>query len=478
MALTVLCMILLLNCVTSDVPYKELYYDQIVDHFNYISYGQQRFKQRYLIQDKWFDPASKGPIFFYTGNEGPITSFWNATGFIFDIAPQFNALVVFIEHRYYGKSLPFGADSFKDKNYGLLTIEQAMADFAVLITDIKHNQYKANKSPIITFGGSYGGMLSAYMRFKYSNIIAGAIAASAPIYMLSPKCDPTQYFVRVTEDFKQSNPQCSANVRKAFTVMENMVQSGQAEKVSEKLHLCETFNSTGYNQVIGWIRNAFVSLAMFDYPYPTNFMGQFPAFPVDVSCSYIVNSTDLVSSLGQMVALFYNGTNGSKKCFDIWTEYVACADPSGCGLGPDSHAWDIQACSEVPMYFSTDGVEDMFPPMKYDAAMRRKYCQKKWGITPRDGWVNTLFWGIDILGASNILFSNGGKDPWAFAGVLHNLSDNLTSVIIPDGAHHLDLRGANPRDPPDVFKARELEKYYIRLWINTAYNKENQNSKI
>uniref|UniRef100_A0A8W8KV34 Uncharacterized protein n=1 Tax=Magallana gigas TaxID=29159 RepID=A0A8W8KV34_MAGGI len=79
------------------VPFKELYIDQYVDHFNFVSYGESIFKERYLLQDQWWKPGV-GPIFFYTGNEGSIEEFWDNTGFVFDIAPEFNALVVFAEH--------------------------------------------------------------------------------------------------------------------------------------------------------------------------------------------------------------------------------------------------------------------------------------------------------------------------------------------------------------------------------------------
>ena len=37
-------------------------------------------------------------MFFYTGNRGPIETFMNNSGFIFTLAKEFRALVVFAEH--------------------------------------------------------------------------------------------------------------------------------------------------------------------------------------------------------------------------------------------------------------------------------------------------------------------------------------------------------------------------------------------
>jgi len=37
---------------SADIPYKELYFEQTIDHFNlyWKSYGKQTFMQRYLVQ--------------------------------------------------------------------------------------------------------------------------------------------------------------------------------------------------------------------------------------------------------------------------------------------------------------------------------------------------------------------------------------------------------------------------------------------
>ena len=67
--------------------------------------------------------------------------------------------------------------------------------------------------------------------------------------------------------------------------------------------------------------------------------------------------------------------------------------------------------------------------------------------------------------------SNGNLDPWGGAGVLESLSKSLVAIVIDKGAHHLDLRSANPGDPLSVIKARDQEKRIIHSWIQ-EYHQE------
>lgn len=61
--------------------------------------------------------------------------------------------------------------------------------------------------------------------------------------------------------------------------------------------------------------------------------------------------------------------------------------------------------------------------------------------------------------------SNGLLDPWHGGGVLQNISDSLVALIIPNGAHHLDLRAAREDDPKDIIEIREKEIAIMKQWI-------------
>lgn len=120
---------------------------------------------------------------------------------MWESAAEFGALLVFAEHRYYGESKPYSGSELHS-NMQYLTAEQAMADYAELLAELK-SDLQAEQSPVIGFGGSYGGMLASWMRMKYPHVLDGAIAGSAPIWAFpgeDPPVDSGAFAKIVTRD--------------------------------------------------------------------------------------------------------------------------------------------------------------------------------------------------------------------------------------------------------------------------------------
>lgn len=436
----------------------EKYMKMQLDHFDLTNEGT--FDLRYFVSDK-YSTSLNPPILFYTGNEGDIVLFCNNSGLLWDMAPVFQAVVVFAEHRYYGKSLPFGKNSTKDPSHlKYLSSEQALADFAYVINKIKEEPGLA-QSPVIAFGGSYGGMLAAWMRMHYPNIVAGAIAASAPIWNFvgQLRCDAP--FEVITKDFDSSGEYCRSAIRGSWGSLDAM---GKTEKgrqdITEGLRLCYPVETQDDVSVVkGWLMETWFNLAMVEYPYPANFLEPLPAYPIKSVCAAFTspNATgaELLSQLKGALNVYYNFT-GQATCFNT------SQTNSG---SVDDHGWGYQFCTEMVMPSCTNGVTDMFEPQSWDYDAYVKSCQNSYGVTPRPEWVKTYYWSKKIETASNIFFSNGALDPWSTGGVLRNITSTLTAFVIPEGAHHLDLRSKTDMDPPGLILARQMEYTAVKKWI-------------
>ena len=131
-------------------------------------------------------------------------------------------MTIWGEHRYFGKSMPYGDDSFKKENLDMLTVEAAMNDYVDLIKTIKETEGLQDRA-VIVGGGSYGGMLSAWLRMKYPQWFQGALAASAPILFFDGYVTPDAYDIIATGSYAASSKgetDCSDLISDGFDALD------------------------------------------------------------------------------------------------------------------------------------------------------------------------------------------------------------------------------------------------------------------
>jgi lysosomal Pro-X carboxypeptidase len=455
---------------------QEKWFTQTLDHFDV---GAPTYEQRYFVCDEFYR-EDDGVMFFYVGNEADVELYLNHTGLMWENAAEFGAMLVFAEHRYFGKSLPFGKDQVT-KHMKYLSTEQTMADYAVLITYLKE-QYKRD-IPVIGFGGSYGGMLGSWFRMKYPHIIDGVIAASAPILSYFGDEVPHDlggYSIVTTFDASPaggSAPNCVPNVRRAWPTMRKWGKTADGrQKLKQALSLCEDTPLESPEDVEGllaWGRDAFDSMAMGNYPYPSSYImsgqSELPAYPMRVACSHVAGEFpeneqgewELLQAFSHTLGVYYNSTKDA-TCFQL-------AEPSE-ESAVDDDFWQYLYCAELYGPTTTDGVRDMFWDAPWDFAADNASCHAMWGIDARIKWPTIHYGGRKFLEvASNMVFSNGNYDPCSATGVLQSFSESVVAVHIEGGAHHLDLMFSNPLDPAALTEAREIEKTHMRKWAKQFY---------
>jgi hypothetical protein len=436
----------------------EQYFEQKLDHF--LLQDTRTWKQRYYIDTGYWN--GQGPIFFQVGGEGAISDADIELLQMNNYGHTYGALLVALEHRFYGASQPFNGDvSTASLNY--LTSQQALADAANFIHWIQE-QYNATNSPVITFGCSYPGNLAAWFRLKYPTITAGAVASSAPVQATADMYSYLEVVDRSLANF--TGPKCDQLIQQATNQIEQMLQTSTGQK--QVANMFKTCGPLGGTKDISTLMSNLMGNWMGTVQYNDENEN-----PIDINylCG-IMNSAD--SALDgyvkvNNVMLQAQGQNCQDVSYeDMVMEMNATVVGNDGGVG--IRQWVYQTCFEFGYFQTTDAEDQPFGnlvPLKFYTDL----CKDVYGldfIPSRIDDTNTYYGGhaIPANGPTNILFVNGEIDPWHSLGVTWDISPTLLHILISDTAHCANVLPNDSADPADLVVARQLTSKIIGTWLH------------
>jgi len=179
--------------------------------------------------------------------------------------------------------------------------------------------------------------------------------------------------------------------------------------------------------------------------------------------------------LNSVLNIYLNYTGGL-QCHDIDNELFARSlsskyrrrHESSTALGEslDMVAWNYQACTELILEPLTSEGLGFYPPDENQIPAVEAACKERFEAVTRPRWMPISTGASSLRYATNIIFSNGEKDPWRVGKPSADaLGIGVLLLDIPDSAHHEDLRFSVEQDPPSVFRAKTFELQHIKSWV-------------
>lgn len=476
-----------------DIRYDNmglLYCDQFLDHIGEDTENNgphlQKWCHRYFkTSEHWKGPGH--PILVILGGEGPLEPEMLYPFIHQGLANEFGAYVISPEHRFYGESQPVLEPSVEDF-IKYLTPDQAMADTVNIITWLRENlgcspdPNSKDYCPVITFGASYPGFLSAILRFRFPDYIDAAYAASAPLLLYSQKLDSDSYNDKVTEVAEIASPGCADAVRSTLYAIRDELLSGKFKSVSQAA------NASGFciDTFPHYIQDVpeFISEAI-TFLVPAIFadynMGFYPPGPdqsLTRACKVFQDATvesplERLSTFFKLRARDEYGVE-DPRCFDVTLDLptgpharIRGSDNSGSGGGYTGEVWEFQCCQDL-IIRAGYSPESMFLPRHFSYDWHEQHCHERFPGVRVEPFRMVNQWHFDDLSTTTrILFTNGLRDGWSTGSILETENPHLAIINMPNGAHHSDLRMTWPdaRDTPDVVACHEEATETLQAWL-------------
>jgi hypothetical protein len=415
-------------------------FNQLVNHS---APSQGTFEQYYYVDFSNYDSTnSTTPFILYIGGEGPMGG--TPGGYVAVVAQQFKGLILSLEHRWYGKSLP---GSLTDRNLlSTLSVETEMADLAAFMQYINQQLNPTNSHPWITVGGSYAGALSAWVREVHPELTSMSWSSSGVVNALFDYSGFDQQLVEVIPEA------CADNIRTAM-----QAASDAWDDPSKKPALLQMFGTPDYFLKTDFAWMIADSVAMGDQ-YGSK----------DLLCNYMTEpASDPLSQLANWTNAHYGPSFGSSCYYST----VCLSDASYSSQWPDGYQWVYQCCSELAYWQINWGPQSLrLPLLTTDYFVSQ--CQSAFGPNtyPNTTAFNNRFNGINN-NATKVIALQGSDDPWNRAGIQYSRSTYPEFNATCDGCGHCgDLRGPSPTENPAITVQHEAILTYLSYWLSSLTN--------
>ncbi|XP_017112071.2 putative serine protease K12H4.7 [Drosophila elegans] len=438
---------------------EELWLDQKVDNFD--EKNDQTWKMRYFRNAKYHKP--QGPIYIFVGGEWTISRGLMSTGLTHDMAVENSGMLFYTEHRYYGKSLPFGKESFQLHHLKQLNLHQSLADLAHFIRHQKSENAEMRDSKVILVGGSYSGSLAAWMTQLYPDLVAASWASSAP---LLAKADFYEYMELVSRSIQLSYAHnCSMRIEKGLKHLVKLFNDNGIQELLYEFNGCEDYNP----------KDPLDRAAFF------NGLGNYFALVVQSYSAYIPRLCETLMSLNSndelafvsFLKLLYSEGKRSSDCQDFGYSSMLQIFREDTDQGSETRAWFYQTCNEFGWYTTTKSNSSSSAafanqvPLSYFV----KLCQDAFGaeqtaqkLAHGVKQTNGKFGGYGFNQSeryAQVIFTHGQLDPWRALGQ----QTGQQACVLTGYSHVEDLASIRVTDTVQMNLAKLRVMSFLRRHI-------------
>ncbi|KAJ3437609.1 serine protease [Anaeramoeba flamelloides] len=424
------------------------WFEQKLDHLTPLD--TRTFQQLYYVNDTYYQKG--GPILLFLGGEGPLSSLWVKEGLVLNLARQFNGMVVALEHRYYGQSQPFSA--FTVSNLKYLSSLQALHDIPSFRRwIIEEYKLQDDNNAWISFGCSYSGSLSLWLRNKFPNLIDGAYSGSSPV---QAELNYAQYDETCEEALGYS---CKRYIEMAFDQIKELLNDKSGNGLNELESLFYTCQKLDSPTMVKLFKYNVISLIQFSVQYNNAKV----SFPRNELCLQMARADDKLQQYAKMTRDLMGG-----ECFDLSLDSlkVIAVHPENNG-----RTWWWQKATEFAYYKNSPSNSNIFFP-EINGDFHNWVANQVFdtNIVPNVNYTNMIY-GAKNPDVSNVIITNGVYDPWSKLSILKDLSPTVTSVLYSSSGHCAPVYPVSEepatKTPQDVLDAIQKIQDFVQKIIET-----------